>query len=27
MDLNNVLGEIDTDCANFQHGWLLRLRQ
>jgi hypothetical protein len=23
MDLNNVLGEINADCAKIQHGWLL----
>jgi hypothetical protein len=27
MNLNNVLGDIDADIANFKHGWLLLLRQ
>ena len=27
MDLNNVLGQIDPDCAKFEHAWLLLLQQ
>lgn len=27
MDLNDILGEIDTDCADFEHEWLLLLGQ
>jgi len=27
MDLNNVLGQIDPDCAKFEHAWLLLLKQ
>ncbi|SMX50936.1 hypothetical protein MAA8898_05143 [Maliponia aquimaris] len=27
VDLNDILGEINSDCANFEHGWLLQLGQ
>lgn len=25
VNLKDVLGEVDTDCASFEHGWLPRL--